>query len=101
MLMVYTASVAVHFIVASAAIDTMQKTMAKRGSLPRWTHDYCERAGVRIFENRAFTTQLTREGMEAILNPMFVPVLNTYQSLRTLAFMAVDALSLAVRRAAV
>ena len=45
MLMAYTASLVVHFVVASMAIDTMQKTMARRGSLPRWTHDYCERAG--------------------------------------------------------
>lgn len=35
MLMAYTASLVVHFVVASMAIDTMQKTMARRGSLPR------------------------------------------------------------------
>ena len=34
MLMAYTASLVVHFVVASMAIDTMQKTMARRGSLP-------------------------------------------------------------------
>ena len=100
MLMAYTASLVVHFVVASMAIDTMQKTMARRGSLPRWTHDYCERAGVRIFENRAFTTTLTRKGVEAIFNPMFVPMVNTYQGLRTLVLMASDAVAAAVRRPA-
>lgn len=100
MLTAYTASLVVHFVVASVAIDTMQKTMARRGALPRWTHDYCERAGVRIFEARAFTTELTREGVEAILNPMFVPVVNTYQGLRTLVLMASDAVAAAVRRPA-
>ena len=63
MLMAYTASLVVHFVVASMAIDTMQKNHGAKGVFARWTHDYCERAGVRIFENRAFTTTLTRKGL--------------------------------------